>query len=107
MISFREVAKKGRSLEKEIGADFNAVLSKFSEECGELVGAIQSFRGIYTRKDTNIEGVKDEMGDVLFNLVSLASRLGIDPDTFSELANNTVKKFDRRVTEDVSYKKRE
>jgi len=98
--SFREIAKRGREIEKELGINFDDVLNKLTQEVGEFNDAVQKYRGRFCRNRTeDLEDVRDELGDVLFNLSSVANRLGINPDEFSSLAGDTLKKFEDRMKE--------
>jgi uncharacterized protein YabN with tetrapyrrole methylase and pyrophosphatase domain len=70
-----------------VGFDWDSttpVLRKIQEELGELDRA---------RKAGEPEGVKDEMGDVLFVCVNLARKIGVDAET---ALLGTVEKFSRR-----------
>lgn len=66
-----------------VGFDWSeaaGVLEKVEEEIGELKAAIQQNKG-----------VEDELGDVLFTVVSLARRLGVDPDRSLSSSNRKFK----------------
>ena len=78
-----------RISQKAAGVGFDwpgpeAVLEKLEEELGELRGALE--RG-------ESAAVRDEIGDLLFTLVNLARKLGVDPD--AALAGTNAK-FRRR-----------
>lgn len=60
------------------------VIGKLEEELGELRRALE---------DDDSEGMRDEVGDVLFTIVNLARRSGIDAEAALRAANN---KFRRR-----------
>ncbi len=61
-------------------SDAMGVLEKVEEEIGELKTAIRDKKG-----------VEDELGDVLFTLVNLSRRLGVDPDRSLSAANRKFK----------------
>lgn len=61
-------------------SEASGVLEKVEEEIGELKAAIQQKKG-----------VEDELGDVLFTVVSLARRLGVDPDRSLASSNRKFK----------------
>ncbi|MFK7780655.1 MAG: MazG nucleotide pyrophosphohydrolase domain-containing protein [Candidatus Gracilibacteria bacterium] len=92
-----EIGKEAEILEDEAGIDIDAVMHKLTQETGELNDAIQKYRGIYSKTEGNFEDVKSEFGDVIFNLVSIANKLGISPDEFPALAEMTLKKFKERI----------
>jgi|SRR5437667_6083057 len=66
--------------------DESGPLEKLNEELGEL-------RRELGRGTRDGERVEDEIGDLLFALVNLARKLGVDPDHALERAND---KFRRR-----------
>ena len=68
-------------------SDASGVLKKVEEEIGELKAAIR-----------DQQGVEDELGDVLFTIVNLSRRLGVDPDRSLSAANRKFKnRFERIV----------
>ena len=96
-MNLKEIAEKGRIIEEEIGVDINAVLNKFTQEFGEFNDAVQKYRGIYCRqKNGDLEHIKEEAGDLMFNFISICNRLGINPDELQNYAENTLKKFEER-----------
>lgn len=64
------------------------VVAKLEEEVGELKEQLASGRGSASR-----EGVREELGDVLFVMANLARQLGVDPEAALQGAND---KFTRR-----------
>lgn len=64
--------------------DVDGAIDKLAEECRELSQA---------RRDADPEGVREELGDMLFVVVRIAQRLGVDPDDALRRANA---KFERR-----------
>jgi len=68
----------------------NDVVAKLHEEVGELIAELGPDPASRPR-----EGVREELGDVLFVLANLARQLGIDPEAALQGANE---KFARRFT---------
>ena len=66
----------------------NDVIAKLEEEVDELKAALGSGPA-----PSVLEGVREEMGDVLFVMANLARRLGVDPEAALQGANE---KFSRR-----------
>ena len=64
------------------------VVAKLEEEVGELKEELASGGGVASR-----EGVREELGDVLFVMANLARQLGVDPEAALQGAND---KFARR-----------
>jgi NTP pyrophosphatase (non-canonical NTP hydrolase) len=96
-MKLKEIAKESKEIGDRIGLNLDAVLHKLTQETGEFNDAIQKYRGIFCKKRSeNLNDVKDEYGDVLFNLVYLGYLLGIDVDKMPEYAENTLKKFRER-----------
>lgn len=96
-ISLKEVADRAREIQEEIGLNFDDVLNKFTQEVGELNDAVQKRRGRFCKKkalDNN--NLKDELGDVMFNLISICNGMNINPDELSLFAKNTLGKFEER-----------
>jgi NTP pyrophosphatase (non-canonical NTP hydrolase) len=61
-------------------------MHKLTQELGEFNDAIQKYRGIYCKtKYETLEEVESELSDLLFNIVSLCNKLGINVDRFPEL----------------------
>lgn len=97
-----EIARLGKAIEDEIGLDIDDALNKLTQEVGKFNDAVQKFRGRYCRKREPLEKVKEEVGDVLYNIISICYRLGIDPDELLKYAENTLKRFNERKED---YKK--
>lgn len=98
-MSLKEVADGANEIEDELGLNFDDVLHKFMQECGEFNDAVQKFRGRYCRSNVPIEEVKGEVGDLIFNLSSVCNRLGINPDEFPKFGKSTLDKFEGRKGE--------
>jgi MazG family protein len=64
--------------------DVDGAIDKLAEECRELSQA---------RREADFEGVREELGDMLFVVVRIAQKLGVDPDDALRRANA---KFERR-----------
>lgn len=93
----REIAKRANEIEKELGINFDDVLNKLTQEFGEFNDAVQKFRGRYCRERTeSTKDIESELGDFLFNLVSVCNQLGINPNDFPIFAKNTLDKFEKR-----------
>lgn len=92
-----EIWQQANVLEDYVGINIDAILNKITQELGEFNDAVQKHRGIYckTKYDTTKEAEK-ELGDLLFNIISLCTRLWIDPDRFPEFAENTLHKAEER-----------
>lgn len=76
--------------------DAGAVLEKLDEEVAELREELRSeakSQGAEEETAESREGVAEELGDLLFTLVNLARKLGIDPDAALAGTND---KFRRR-----------
>lgn len=92
-----EIWQQANLLEDYVWLNIDAVLNKITQELWEFNDAVQKYRGIYCRtKHENIEEVEKELWDLLFNIISLCYRLWIDPDRFSEFAENTFHKAEER-----------
>ena len=103
-MTLREIGATANALEKEIGVDLDAVMNKLTQEMGEFNDAIQKHRGIYSRSRVPMSKVKSELGDVLVNLISIAHRLGINPDAFPSIAEDTLNKFKERKDDYIENK---
>lgn len=82
-------AKKLQKRASGAGFDWHdsaGVLDKLREEAGELQHEIDS---------GNLEGIEDELGDLLFTVVNLARHLKLDPESALRGAN---RKFEQRFT---------
>jgi tetrapyrrole methylase family protein/MazG family protein len=66
--------------------DLDGVRAKLAEEVAELEAA---------RRDGDVRGIREELGDVIFTLVNLARSLGVDAEGAMRDAND---KFYRRFT---------
>ena len=64
--------------------DVGGAIEKLGEECRELASA---------RAEDDAEAVREELGDILFVVVRIAQKLGVDPDDALRRANA---KFQRR-----------
>jgi NTP pyrophosphatase (non-canonical NTP hydrolase) len=97
IVFLSEIAKRSREIQEEIGLNFDDVLNKFTQEVGELNDAVQKRRGRFCKtRLSNDDNLKDELGDVMFNLISICNRVDIDPDELPLLAKNTLDKFEER-----------
>lgn len=95
--SLFEIAKESNLLEEGIGITFDDKLNKLTQEFGELNDAIQKYRGRYCKKKSeNLEHIEEELGDVMLNLISICTSLGINPNGLDKFAFNTLKKFRER-----------
>ncbi len=95
-MDFNKIGKEANAIEDRLGLSIDAVLHKVSQESGEFNDAVQKLRGIYCKTPGTIDSVKGELGDLLFNLVSVSYRLGIDPNEFADYAASTLEKFKER-----------
>lgn len=96
-MKFSEIGRQANILEDYVGLNIDAVLNKITQELGEVNDAVQKYRGIYCRtRYEHTEEIEKELGDLLFNIISLCTRLGIDPDRFSEFAEHTLHKAEER-----------
>ena len=96
-MDLKEIAEKGKQIEEEIGINIDDILNKLTQEVGELNDAIQKHRGIYCRsREEDLEHIKEEFGDVFFNLISLCYRIGLNPEDLSKYAEITLEKFEKR-----------
>jgi NTP pyrophosphatase (non-canonical NTP hydrolase) len=96
-VSLKELAERAREIQEEIGLTFDDILNKFTQEVGELNDAVQKRRGRFCKTRTlNDDNLRDELGDVMFNLISICNGMNIDPDDLPLLAKNTLGKFEER-----------
>ena len=96
-VSLKEIADRAREIWEEIGLNFDDVLNKFTQEVGELNDAVQKRRGRFCKtKALNDDNLKDELGDVMFNLISICNGMNINPDELPLFAKNTLAKFEER-----------
>lgn len=94
---FKEIWKRANVIENDIGIDADAVLNKITQELWEFNDAVQKYRWIYCKTKTySTEKIEEELWDLLLNIVSLCTRIGIDPDIFPKLLETTLKKFEER-----------
>ncbi|MFH1801583.1 MAG: MazG nucleotide pyrophosphohydrolase domain-containing protein [archaeon] len=105
-MKLKEIADKAKEIEDEIGLSVDDILNKLTQELGEFNDAVQKFRGRYCRKKGDLESVKEEVGDLFFNLISVCSRLGISVDELPSYAQRTLYKFQKR-REDYKKSKEE
>jgi len=97
-MDFNEIAEKANKIEDEIGLNIDDVLNKLTQELGEFNDAVQKFRGRYCRKKSdNLDDVKGELGDLIFNIISVCKRIGINPNEINLLSENNLKKFGERI----------
>jgi tetrapyrrole methylase family protein / MazG family protein len=83
-----------------VGFDWKSVdgvLDKLDEERRELAAA---------REEANPDGVREELGDVLFTLVNLARSLGVDAEAAMREANEKFYRRFRYMEEDAARKGR-
>lgn len=97
-----EIAKKGKEIEDELGLNIDDILNKLTQELGEFNDAVQKYRGRYCRSRVGLERVKEEVGDVIYNIISICHHLGINPDDLQKYAENTLKNFEERKEEYIS-----
>ena len=96
-MSLKILADKINIWEEYIGINMDAILNKLTQELWEFNDAVQKYRWIYCRtKYENIEEVEKELGDLLFNLISICNRLGINPDRFPEILEKAWQKAEDR-----------
>ena len=103
-MTLKEIGLTAYELEIKIGVNLDAVMHKLTQEVGEFNDAIQKHRGIYSRSRLPMSKVKSELGDVLVNLISIAYRLGINPDAFPAIAEDTLNKFKERKNDYIKNK---
>lgn len=97
VVSLKGIADRVREIQEEIGLNFDDVLNKFTQEVGELNDAVQKRRDRFCKtKALNDDNLKDELGDVMFNLISICNGMNINPDELPLLAKNTLGKFEER-----------
>jgi NTP pyrophosphatase (non-canonical NTP hydrolase) len=96
-MNLKEIGKEGNKIEDEIGLDINDSLNKLTQELGEFNDAVQKFRGKYSKTKTeNLEQIESEVGDLMFNIISICHRLGINPDELPAYAEKTLEKLKER-----------
>jgi len=95
--SLKQISDRAREIQDEIGLTFDDVLNKFTQEVGELNDAVQKRRGRFCKtKALNDDNLKDELGDVMFNLISICNGMNINSNELPLLAKNTLDKFEER-----------
>ncbi|MGC9309830.1 MAG: MazG nucleotide pyrophosphohydrolase domain-containing protein [Candidatus Nanoarchaeia archaeon] len=95
--SLNKIGQEAEKIEEEIGLNFDDVLNKLTQELGEFNDAVQEFRGRYCRQQSENNGhIKEELGDLIFNIASICRKIGINPDDFNKYASNTLDKFQER-----------
>lgn len=95
--SLRKIAEESKQIEEEIGLNIDDTLNKLTQELGEFNDAIQKVRGKYCKqKANNLDSVKDEAGDLFFNLISVCNKIGVNPNELPKLAENTLEKLKAR-----------
>lgn len=103
MSELKDLAKRIEELDGELWLNIDAVMHKLTQELWEFNDAIQKYRWIYCKtKYETLNEVEGELSDMLFNVVSICNKLGIDVDRFPEFIWNTVKKAESRIEQ---YKK--
>ncbi len=99
-MKFKEIADEAKKIEDGIGLNIDDILNKLTQELGEFNNAVQKYRGRYSRDKTDSkEHIKEEAGDVMFNIISILNRIEINPDNINEFASNTLEKFKKRISE--------
>lgn len=97
-MSFKDIADGAKELEDKLDLTIDDVLNKLTQELGEFNDAVQKYRGIYSKiKTKNTDDVESEVGDLVFNLISICNRLGINPDKLEEYAEKTLEKGRERL----------
>ncbi len=96
MKKLSEIWKRANEIEKELWINLDAVLNKLTQELGEFNDVVQKYKWIYCRSRVDIEEVKKETWDLVFNLVSILNKIGISPDDIPDFAEQTLKNFERR-----------
>ena len=96
-MSLGNIGEKANEIEKEIGLTIDDSLNKLTQEVGEFNDSVQKFRGRYCKtRENNTEKIKEEAGDLFFNLISICKKLGINPDELPKFAENTLSKLIER-----------
>lgn len=96
-MKLKQIAERTELIHNEIGLDLDASLNKLTQELGEFNDAVQKFRGIYCKKKSdNLDDVKEEVGDLFFNIIYTCYKLGINPDELPKYAENTLNKLKER-----------
>lgn len=96
-LTFLEIAQFANNFEDDYWLTFDDVLHKLTQELWEFNDAIQKYRWRYCKtKYETLDEVQDELWDVLFNLVSICHRLGIDITQLEKYPTNNLKKIEER-----------
>lgn len=96
-MDLKTIAEKTKVLEEGLGLNFDDNLNKLTQELGEFNDAVQKYRGRYCReKSENNEHIKEELGDLVLNLISVCLKVGINPNELNIYAENTLNKFNER-----------
>lgn len=96
-MDLKKIAEEAKEIGDRIGLNLDAVMHKLTQETGEYNDAIQKYGGIFCKTNAeNLDDIKDELGDVFFNIIYTAHMIGIDVDKLPEYANNTLQKFKQR-----------
>jgi len=90
------IGERANKLEDEVGITPDDVLNKLAQEVGEFNDAVQKFRGRYCKTKGDAGKIVEEAGDLIFNVVSICSRYGIDPDSLPSWVRSTLSKFNER-----------
>lgn len=93
----REVQEKVHRFIKETGEGYWEPLAMFAalvEEVGELGRHINAAEGVKGSEENAMEGIREELGDVLFALACIANHYGVD---LQEECLRTVEKYRRRI----------
>jgi NTP pyrophosphatase (non-canonical NTP hydrolase) len=78
----------------------SALMSKATEECGELVQAISKYANKGGRRNEN--KILEEAADAMVMITALIKYLEADEDKFFKRIEKSKKKFDRYYEEDYS-----
>ncbi len=95
-MDLKELGEEANVIEERIGLNIDDSLNKLTQELGEFNDAVQKSRGRYCKKKGDLENVKQEVGDLFFNIISICNKIGINPNELSLFAENTLKKLKER-----------
>ena len=95
-MDLKDIGEYANGLENEIGLNIDDVLNKLTQELGEFNDAVQKLRGRYCKTTGDKEKAEGELGDLVLNLISVCTRLGINPNDLPKFAENTLNKFIER-----------
>ncbi|MEK6895496.1 MAG: MazG nucleotide pyrophosphohydrolase domain-containing protein [Nanoarchaeota archaeon] len=97
MTDTEHIGIEGKIIGERIGLTIDDILNKLTQEVGEFNDAIQKYRGRFCKqKSENLDHIKEELGDVYFNLICIASIIGLNPNDFPKYAEETLQKFKER-----------